>query len=82
MTFPYKKVLIIGATSGIGQALATKLVQNGTPLIISGRREENLEAFVKENGSGNIQKKSFDIMQLDKVRHDLNGMEITKADIL
>lgn len=82
MTFPYKKVLIIGATSGIGRALATKLVQNGTPLIISGRREENLEAFVKENGSGNIQKKSFDIMQLDQVRHGFNGMEITKADIL
>jgi short-subunit dehydrogenase len=37
MPFAYKKILIIGATSGIGEALATKLVENGTQVIISGR---------------------------------------------
>lgn len=47
MPFAYKKVLIIGATSGIGQALATKLVQNGAQVIISGRRKDNLDLFAQ-----------------------------------
>ena len=68
MSFPYQKVLIIGATSGIGKALATKLVENGTKLIIAGRREENLSAFAQEYGRDNVKTKVMDIMQLDQVR--------------
>ncbi|KAJ5239921.1 short-chain dehydrogenase/oxidoreductase [Penicillium chermesinum] len=67
MTFSYEKVLIIGATSGIGKALATKLVQNGTKVIISGRRKENLETFIQDNGSDKVQAKPFDITQLDQI---------------
>lgn len=65
--FPYKEFLVIGATSGIGKALATKLVENGTPVIISGRRKENLDVFVEEHGSDKVKTRVFDIMQLDKV---------------
>ena len=38
MAFGYKKTLVIGATSGIGRAIAEKLVQNGISTIIAGRR--------------------------------------------
>lgn len=66
MPFTYKKVLVIGATSGIGKALATKLVENGTQVIVSGRREENLDAFVQQHGSDKVKTKVFDIMQMDQ----------------
>lgn len=45
----YKKALIVGATSGIGEALAAKLVQNGIKVIVSGRRQEALDAFVSKH---------------------------------
>lgn len=37
MSFPYKKVLVIGATSGIGEALAAKMVDNGVKVIVVSR---------------------------------------------
>jgi len=48
MPFRYKKVLIIGATSGIGRALADRIVDDGSVVIGVGRRQENLEAFASE----------------------------------
>lgn len=67
MPFSYKKVLVIGATSGIGKALATKLVENGTHIIISGRRKENLDTFIEQHGADKVKSKVFDIMKLDQV---------------
>ncbi|KAJ5440019.1 uncharacterized protein N7458_011017 [Penicillium daleae] len=67
MPFAYKKVLIIGATSGIGQALATKLVQNGAQVIISGRRKDNLDLFAQRHGTDKVKTKVFDIMQLEQI---------------
>jgi NADP-dependent 3-hydroxy acid dehydrogenase YdfG len=68
MTFGYKKVLIIGATSGIGKALADKVVENGSKLIVAGRRKENLDAIVQKHGSDKVSAKTFDVMQLEKVK--------------
>lgn len=67
MAFPYKNVLIIGATSGIGKALANKLVQNGIPTIIAGRRQGNLVDFVQQHGTDKVKSKAIDVLQLDKV---------------
>ncbi|KAJ5724517.1 hypothetical protein N7493_006245 [Penicillium malachiteum] len=67
MPFEYKKVLVIGATSGIGKELANKLVENGTSLIIAGRRKENLDAFVQYHGAEKVKSKVFDVMQLDQI---------------
>lgn len=67
MPFKYKHVLVIGATSGIGEALAAKLVQNGIHVIIAGRRQDKLDAFVEKYGSERVIAKVFDVMQLDKV---------------
>lgn len=68
MAFGYKKVLIIGATSGIGKTLADKVVQNGSKLIVAGRRKENLDEIVQRYGSDKVSAKAFDVMQLEQVR--------------
>ncbi|KZT56070.1 NAD(P)-binding protein [Calocera cornea HHB12733] len=45
MAFPYKHVLIFGATSGIGEALAKQLFHACKTVVVTGRREENLQAL-------------------------------------
>ncbi|KAI1087950.1 hypothetical protein F5B19DRAFT_473324 [Rostrohypoxylon terebratum] len=45
----YKKALIIGATSGIGEALAARLHAEGTSVIVTGRRLDALSAFVAKH---------------------------------
>ncbi|KAK7957725.1 oxidoreductase- short-chain dehydrogenase/reductase family [Apiospora saccharicola] len=51
MPFPYKTVLIIGATSGIGAAMAEKLVTEGSKVIVCGRRQDRIDQFVNRHGS-------------------------------
>jgi NADP-dependent 3-hydroxy acid dehydrogenase YdfG len=42
------KILITGATSGFGKAMAEKFASAGNDLIITGRRAERLDALAKE----------------------------------
>ncbi|KAF9878125.1 hypothetical protein CkaCkLH20_04163 [Colletotrichum karsti] len=65
MTLPYRKVLLVGATSGIGAALADKLVENGTFVIAAGRRKENLDKFVAKHGTHRAAGIVVDILKLD-----------------
>jgi NADP-dependent 3-hydroxy acid dehydrogenase YdfG len=51
MSFPYRHVLLVGATAGIGAAMADRLVQEGVKVIATGRRKDRLDAFVKKHGS-------------------------------
>ena len=51
MSFPYKTVLIVGGTSGIGAAMAEKLILKGSKVIVAGRRQERLDDFVSKHGS-------------------------------
>lgn len=67
MPFKYKKVLVIGATSGIGKAMASRLVQEGSSVIVVGRRKENLEEFVHEHGRDKSSAVPFDIIELEKI---------------
>lgn len=67
MPFKYNKVLVLGATSGIGYALASRLVENGTSVIVTGRRKEKLDEFVSKHGSDKAEAVQFDITQLDKI---------------
>jgi NADP-dependent 3-hydroxy acid dehydrogenase YdfG len=67
MSFPYKTVLVLGATSGIGLALAEKLIENGSHVIAVGRRKENLDSFVSEHGKEKVSSIQFDITDLSSI---------------
>ena len=67
MPFQYKKILVIGATSGIGKALASRFVQEGSSVIVVGRRKENLDAFVHEHGQDKASAVPFDVTEPDKI---------------
>lgn len=67
MPFQYKKVLVIGATSGIGKAMASRLVKEGSSVIVVGRRKERLEEFVHEHGKDKATAVPFDITEFDKI---------------
>ncbi|KAF1973904.1 NAD(P)-binding protein [Bimuria novae-zelandiae CBS 107.79] len=45
MSFPFKHILIVGATSGIGRAMADKLIAEGIHVTAVGRRQDRLDAF-------------------------------------
>lgn len=54
MSYAYNKTLVIGATSGIGWALAEKMVKDGKQVIIVGRRKEKLDEFEQKYGSDKV----------------------------
>jgi NADP-dependent 3-hydroxy acid dehydrogenase YdfG len=68
MGFQYKRVLLVGATSGIGAAMADKLVQEGAKVIVVGRREERLQGFVQKHGPDRANYVKFDVT--DRARLD------------
>lgn len=61
MPFQYKVVLLVGATSGIGAAMADRLVQEGSKVIAVGRRQSRLDAFVQKHGKDKADAAVFDI---------------------
>lgn len=67
MPFQYKKVLLIGATSGIGYALAERMLSTGTKVIIVGRRKEKLDELVTEHGKDKAFPSVFDISKLSDI---------------
>jgi NADPH:quinone reductase-like Zn-dependent oxidoreductase len=67
MAFPYKHVVMIGATSGIGKAMAERLIQAGSKVTVVGRRKERLEEFVQKHGHSKSTAVPFDIGNLDKI---------------
>lgn len=75
MPFQYKKVLVLGGTSGIGKAMAEKLLSEGSSVIVVGRRKENLDDFAQMHGKdGKIDTAVFDIT-------DLKGIPQFASDI-
>ena len=61
MPFPYKCVVMVGATSGIGGAMAEKLVSEGSKVIVVGRRKDRLDAFVQKHGKDRANAVAYDI---------------------
>lgn len=67
MSFPYKHVLLIGATSGIGQGMADRLLEANIEVTAVGRRQERLDAWVQKHGADRAHGVAFDISQLDAI---------------
>lgn len=64
MSFQYKNVLVLGATSGIGLALAEKIIGAGAHVIAVGRRQEKLDDLVSKHGKDKVSAEKFDITDL------------------
>ncbi|MAT40242.1 MAG: alcohol dehydrogenase [Ectothiorhodospiraceae bacterium] len=66
----YKKVLITGASSGIGRALAIEYARNGSDIAILARREERLRELQQEILAHGVQCCYFvcDVANLEDVR--------------
>lgn len=69
MTFPYSHVLFIGATSGIGLAMADKMLQHNIQVTAMGRRQDRLDAWVQQSGTDKAHRVAFwfDISQIDAI---------------
>lgn len=61
MPLPYKHVLMIGATSGIGASMADRLVKEGSRVIAVGRRQDRLDDFVQRHGATKASAVRYDI---------------------
>lgn len=67
MAFPYQHVLLIGATSGIGRAMADRFIAEGVRVTAVGRRQERLDDFVSSHGSDKASSLTFDIGELERI---------------
>ncbi|KAJ4198651.1 hypothetical protein NW759_016278 [Fusarium solani] len=61
MSSPYKHVLLVGATSGIGAVLADKFILEGGKAIAVGRRQDRLDAFAQKHGAAKASGVRYDI---------------------
>ncbi|MCJ1307701.1 hypothetical protein MMC25_001349 [Agyrium rufum] len=77
MPFQYKRVCVIGATSGIGKALAEKFIAEGSSIIAVGRRKENLEELVHKHGHDKVVAVPFDITNMQGIPNFVTN--ITKS---
>ncbi|KAF9784852.1 hypothetical protein IL306_006738 [Fusarium sp. DS 682] len=65
MPFPYKTVLITGATAGIGRALAERMIADDIFVIAVGRRSDRLDELVSKHGSDKVVAEPFDVSDLE-----------------
>ena len=71
-----KSILITGATSGIGKALAIKCAHNGYSVIACGRNKEALDELSKYS---NISGCQFDVSDLEDTKRALANVEFDIA---
>lgn len=82
-----KIIMVTGATSGFGKAIAGKFAQGGYNIIITGRRKERLNELEKElkhTGLADILSLNFDVRELESVRSAIEGLpeDWKKIDVL
>jgi NAD(P)-dependent dehydrogenase (short-subunit alcohol dehydrogenase family) len=71
-----KKILIIGASSGIGRAAAIYLAQRGAHLVLISRNAEKLQKLVSECEGNNHQFAAIDVLDLEKLETFLSRHSI------
>ena len=64
-----KVVVITGASSGLGEATARSLVQDGAKLVLGARRLDRLQALAEELSLGQDAAVQTDVTQVEQVRH-------------
>lgn len=82
-----KNILITGATSGFGKAIAVRFAAAGYDIIITGRRGDRLEdlkGHLEEEYDVNVITLKFDVRDRQQVREAITalGQHIDKLDIL
>jgi NAD(P)-dependent dehydrogenase (short-subunit alcohol dehydrogenase family) len=58
MAFRYRRILLVGATSGIGTAMADKLISECARVTAMVRRQDWLDAFVNKHSPENVRPRS------------------------
>ena len=80
------KILITGATSGFGKAMAEKFASEGNDLILTGRRAERLAEFAKELHEKffvQVATKVFDVQKKEEVFNALsNDNNLEDVDVV
>lgn len=85
--FFQKRVWITGASSGIGEALAYAFAEQGAQLILSARKENELQRVASQStelGAGNILIQPLDLAEHDSIPAIANNVlkQVGKVDIL
>ena len=81
MSFPYKTVLMVGATSGIGLGMAEKLVREGSKVIAVGRRQDRIDDFIKKHGSSRVDGVAYDINDSQNLRNFVQNVTSKNPDL-
>ncbi len=72
-----KNILVTGATSGFGEAIAIEFARNGHNIAITGRRAdrlENLQSKLETNFETNVVTLAFDVRERDQVANAVNEL--------
>lgn len=79
-----KVVIIMGASSGIGEATTKKLAQEGAKLVVAARREDRLKALVQSLSNAEISYIVADVTSKEEVQAvvDLAMQKYGRVDVL
>lgn len=66
MAFPYKHVVLIGATAGIGKGMADALIDSGIKVTAVGRRQDRINDFITQHGETKASGVAYDIADYKK----------------
>jgi len=75
-----KRIIITGASGGIGQSIVEKLHKNGANILATGTRIEKLEEL--KSKFNNIEILKFDISQHEKIEEFINNATESLMDHL
>ncbi|KJZ72287.1 hypothetical protein HIM_08328 [Hirsutella minnesotensis 3608] len=74
MSYPYKCVVVVGATAGIGAAMADRFVHEGAKVVAVGRRQDRLDSFVEKHGSAKASAIRYDVTDRAGMNAFVNGV--------
>lgn len=71
----YRRILISGGGSGIGNAIATKAISEGATVVITGRNLKKLESSISQLNSNNIHALQMDISKPSEMSQKVDEAE-------